>query len=160
MCDVAVGAAALGVVAFVLLPRVPSLIMMLRWMVLLWVPLMWIMLMLQFLDVVTVKITIVFLLPCSTCAVIASGAFAVGFLSKSLVFCEKRTIERFPQQNEQFKKREWANFFKKWTNERVRWKNKQFTHLLIFGERPERFAQNALYKEGISEFFKNFKNVH
>ena len=37
------------------------------------------MLMLQFLDVVTVKITIVFLLPCSTCAVIASGAFAVGF---------------------------------------------------------------------------------
>ena len=40
MCDVAVGAAALGVVAFVLLPRVPSLIMMLMWMVLLWVPLM------------------------------------------------------------------------------------------------------------------------
>ena len=42
----------------------------------------------------------------------------------------------------------WANrsvFAKKWANERFARKNKRFTHSLIFGEQPERFAHGCSF---------------
>ena len=36
-------------------------------------------------------------------------------------------------------------FAQKWANERLAQKNEQFTHLLIFGERSERFAHNRSF---------------
>ena len=42
----------------------------------------------------------------------------------------------------------WANrsvFAKKWANERLARKNKRFTHSLIFGEQPERFAHGCSF---------------
>ena len=50
-----------------------------------------------------------------------AGNSLIGFPSESLVFCQK------------------------WANERFAQKNEQFTHLLIYGERPEGFAHNCSF---------------
>ena len=50
-----------------------------------------------------------------------AGNLLIGFLSKLLVFCEKLAKEQFAQKNE------------------------RFAQLLIFSERPERFAHDRSF---------------
>ena len=49
-------------------------------------------------------------------------------------------------------------FVKKWANERFALKNERFTHLLILGERPERFAQNCSFP--LSDLSKSLMGTH
>ena len=49
-------------------------------------------------------------------------------------------------------------FAQKWANEQYAQKNEQFNHLLIFGERPERFSHNRSFP--LSDLSKSLMVTH
>ena len=49
-------------------------------------------------------------------------------------------------------------FVQKWANERFAKKNERFTHLLIFGDRPERFAHDCSFP--LSELSESLMVAH